>query len=65
MNDTLQENGSIEIQPDVLPAVPELSQLMVHLLKGVLYREDDERLWANLLRLQARKESSSESTKAR
>lgn len=54
MNDTLPENGSVEIQPDVLPAVPELSQLMVHLLKGVLYREDDERLWASLLRLQAR-----------
>lgn len=54
MNDTLQENGSVEIQPDVLPAVPELSQLMVHLLKGVLYREDDERLWESLLRLQAR-----------
>jgi hypothetical protein len=34
--------------------VPELSQLMVHLLKGVLYRDDDERLWAGLLRLQAR-----------
>ncbi len=34
--------------------MPELSQLMVHLLKGVLYREDDERLWASLLRLQAR-----------
>jgi hypothetical protein len=27
---------------------------MVHLLKGVLYREDDERLWASLIRLQAR-----------
>ncbi|MFA7665851.1 MAG: DUF4194 domain-containing protein [Burkholderiaceae bacterium] len=27
---------------------------MVHLLKGVLYRPDDERLWASLLRLQAR-----------
>jgi hypothetical protein len=27
---------------------------MVHLLKGVLYRDDDERLWASLLRLQAR-----------
>jgi len=35
-------------------AVPELSQLMVFLLKGVLYRQDDERLWSNLLRLQAR-----------
>lgn len=34
--------------------VPELSKLMVHLLKGVLYREDDERLWASLLNLQAR-----------
>jgi hypothetical protein len=37
-----------------LPAVPELTQLMVHLLRGVLYREDDERLWASLFRLQAR-----------
>lgn len=36
------------------PPVPELSQLMVSLLKGVLYRDDDERLWASLLRLQAR-----------
>ncbi|TSE30587.1 DUF4194 domain-containing protein [Tepidimonas taiwanensis] len=35
-------------------AVPELSRLMVLLLKGVLYREDDERLWASLLDLQAR-----------
>ena len=34
--------------------MPELSQLLVHLLKGVLYREDDEHLWASLLRLQAR-----------
>ncbi len=40
---------------DNAPApVPELSALLVHLLKGVLYREDDERLWASLLRLQAR-----------
>ncbi len=31
-----------------LPAVPELTQLMVHLLRGVLYREDDGRLWASL-----------------
>ena len=35
-------------------AAPELSLLMVHLLKGVLYRDDDERLWVSLLRLQAR-----------
>jgi hypothetical protein len=36
------------------PVVPELSQLIVHLLKRVLYREEDERLWASLMRLQAR-----------
>lgn len=41
-------------QPSALPQVPELAQLLVHLLKGVLYREDDEQLWASLLRLQAR-----------
>lgn len=50
----MHENDSVETQPSALPAVPELSQLMVHLLKGVLYREDDEQLWASLLRLQAR-----------
>ena len=54
MKDTLHENDPVETPPSALPAVPELSQLMVHLLKGVLYREDDERLWASLLRLQAR-----------
>jgi hypothetical protein len=54
MNDALHENDSVEAPPSALPAVPELSQLMVHLLKGVLYRDDDERLWASLLRLQAR-----------
>jgi hypothetical protein len=54
MNDALHENDSVETPPGALPAVPELSQLMVHLLKGVLYRDDDERLWASLLRLQAR-----------
>jgi hypothetical protein len=54
MNDALDENDSPETPPSALPPVPELAQLMVHLLKGVLYREDDERLWASLLRLQAR-----------
>ncbi len=54
MNDALHEDDSVEAMPSALPAVPELSQLMVHLLKGVLYRDDDERLWASLLRLQAR-----------
>lgn len=33
---------------------PDLSALLVHLLKGVLYRDDDERLWGALQRLQAR-----------
>lgn len=54
MNDTMPEGDSTEARSGVLPAVPELSQLMVHLLKGVLYRDEDERLWASLLRLQAR-----------
>ncbi|MDR2613880.1 MAG: DUF4194 domain-containing protein [Candidatus Accumulibacter sp.] len=31
-----------------------LSILLIGLLKGVLYREDDERLWSSLLNLQAR-----------
>ena len=53
MNDRLHENDD-SIEPSAPPAVPELSQLMVQLLKGVLYRDDDERLWAGLLRLQAR-----------
>jgi len=53
MNDMHQDDpeGSAESRP---PVVAELSQLMVHLLKGVLYRQDDERLWASLLSLQAR-----------
>ena len=54
MDDARHEDDSVETPPSVLSAVPELSQLMVHLLKGVLYRDDDERLWASLLRLQAR-----------
>lgn len=33
---------------------PELSTLAITLLKGVIYREGDERLWAALLNLQAR-----------
>lgn len=54
MNDLLHENDVMETPPSLLLTVPELSQLMVHLLKGVLYRDDDERMWASLLRLQAR-----------
>lgn len=40
--------------PESPPAVPELSRLMVHLLKSVLHRDEDESLWAGLLRLQTR-----------
>lgn len=54
MNDSEEETERIEPNTTAIPVVPELSQLMVHLLKGVLYREDDERLWATLLRLQGR-----------
>ncbi|MDR0275645.1 MAG: DUF4194 domain-containing protein [Burkholderiaceae bacterium] len=54
MNDALHEDDSSQAPTSALPTVPELSQLMVLLLKGVLYRDDDERLWASLLRLQAR-----------
>ena len=35
-------------------AAPDLSVLLIHLLKGVQYREEDERQWAALLNLQAR-----------
>ncbi|MCX8522238.1 MAG: DUF4194 domain-containing protein [Rhodoferax sp.] len=35
-------------------AAPDLSVLLIHLLKGVQYREEDERQWAALLKLQAR-----------
>ena len=39
----------------VSPAyTPDLPALIVGLLKGVQYREEDERLWAGLLNLQAR-----------
>lgn len=60
MNDSAHDMPSDDLPPydrpagNPPPAVAELSQLMVHLLKGVLYREDDERQWASLLRLQAR-----------
>ncbi|MDP3923743.1 MAG: DUF4194 domain-containing protein, partial [Hydrogenophaga sp.] len=46
--------------PSVAPAAqpsapqPDLTRLVVPLLKGVLYREDDAAQWAALLQLQAR-----------
>lgn len=36
------------------PAQPDLSVLLINLLKGVIYREADERLWGKLIDLQAR-----------
>jgi len=48
------EPAETPITDNPAPVVPELSHLMVLLLKGVLYRQDDERLWSSLLRLQAR-----------
>jgi hypothetical protein len=54
MNDAMHEDVPAEAPVGAPPPVPELSQLLVQLLKGVLYRDDDERLWASLLRLQAR-----------
>lgn len=54
MDDMRPDNNSPDPIPSALPVVPELSQLMVRLLKGVLYREDDEHVWASLLRLQSR-----------
>lgn len=53
-DESVYGTSPVETGSGDLLAIPELSQLMVHLLKGVLYREDDERLWASLLRLQAR-----------
>ena len=54
MSDALNDDSTMDVPSSAPPAVPELSRLMVHLLKGVLYRDDDERLWESLLRLQAR-----------
>lgn len=59
MDDAWDEGagGVIGVRPEspqALPPVSELSQLMVQLLKGVLYREDEEPQWASLLRLQSR-----------
>lgn len=54
MSEDLQDTDTTETAASAPLTVPELSQLLVHLLKGVLYRDDDEKLWASLLRLQAR-----------
>ncbi|PKM07180.1 MAG: hypothetical protein CVU19_10255 [Betaproteobacteria bacterium HGW-Betaproteobacteria-13] len=46
-------NTTATAQPMVAPAA-DLSVLLIGLLKGVLYRDGDERQWAALLNLQAR-----------
>ncbi len=40
--------------PTTPASEPDLSVLLIHLLKGVLYRDHDGRQWAALLQLQAR-----------
>jgi hypothetical protein len=49
----MEEEFSNITQPAMAPAV-DLSVLLIGLLKGVLYRDGDERQWASLLNLQAR-----------
>ncbi len=44
-----EELADVQMTPEA-----DLSVLLIHLLKSVLYREGDERLWAALLNLQAR-----------
>ncbi|MCU0756901.1 MAG: DUF4194 domain-containing protein [Xanthomonadales bacterium] len=48
------EEADATAAPSPVPAAPELSVLLIHLLKGVIHREEDERLWISLLKLQAR-----------
>ena len=54
MHELPGDDSTPEAPPTPHPPVPDLSLLMVRLLKGVIYRDDDERLWASLLHLQAR-----------
>lgn len=47
-------NEDIIDSPATPGAAPDLSALLIGLLKGVCYRDGDERQWASLLNLQAR-----------
>lgn len=49
----MEEEFTHTTHPMVVPAA-DLSVLLISLLKSVLYRDGDERLWAALLNLQAR-----------
>jgi uncharacterized protein DUF4194 len=44
----------MDIEQAATASQPDLSTLAITLLKGVIYREGDERLWGSLLSLQAR-----------
>ena len=44
MNETANDAPAGAVPGAAPPAVPERSALLVHLLKGVLHRDDDERL---------------------
>ena len=49
------EEEQLTASPSATPAAqPDLSAVVIALLKGVVYREGDERLWAGLLNVQAR-----------
>ena len=51
----MDEEQAIAAAASPMPsAQPDLSTLAITLLKGVIYREGDERLWGSLLNLQAR-----------
>jgi hypothetical protein len=54
VDDLESEHNRSDIAVPADAAVPDLSRVLVWLLKGVLYRDDDEPLWADLLRLQPR-----------
>jgi hypothetical protein len=43
-----------ESLPSFETTAPELSPVLIHLMKGVVYADTDPKLWAHLLRLQAR-----------
>lgn len=48
------ETTASTLEPHTAISQPDLTSLVVPLLKGVLYREDDASQWAALLQLQAR-----------
>lgn len=49
-----ESSNALAAADPMVAAAPDLSVLLISLLKGVLYRDDNERQWAALLNLQAR-----------